>query len=194
MSGVLVTAHRPTNVDDPVRLARLVGVVRALADRVGPVTFPVHPRTAARLEAAGLTGQLDHPGVTVSGPVDYDTLLATLGRSRLAVTDSGGIQEEAAWLGVPGDRAALLDAALGRRGGGDDDARRPGRRRRRRRGAHRGGRAHRAPPARPAPRARRAPTATASTGARVAAVLADPATDRLLALTEPDFTDGRLPW
>src|SRR5205823_6600420 len=54
-----------------------------------------------RLEAADLAGELDHPGITLSGPVDYDTLLATLGRSQLVVTDSGGIQEEAAWLGVP---------------------------------------------------------------------------------------------
>jgi UDP-N-acetylglucosamine 2-epimerase (non-hydrolysing) len=192
-AGVLVTAHRPTNVDDPVRLTRLVGVVRALAERVGPVTFPVHPRTAARLAAAGLTGALDVPGVTVSGPLGYDDLLATLGRSRLAVTDSGGIQEEAAWLGVPvivlrsstprwegveagtttlagladeGAAAAVLAAAA----------------------------AHTSPEGQARAAGAPCPYGDGSTGARVAAVLADPATDRLLELTEPDFTDGRLPW
>ena len=56
-AGVLVTAHRPTNVDDPARLGRLVAVVRRLADEVGPVTFPVHPRTARRLEETGLAAE-----------------------------------------------------------------------------------------------------------------------------------------
>ena len=192
-SGVLVTAHRPTNVDDPVRLARLVGVVRALADEVGPVTFPVHPRTAARLASAGLTGALDHPAITRTGPVAYDALLTALGSARLAVTDSGGIQEEAAYLGVPvvvlrgstprwegveagtttlagltDDRAAaaVLRAAAGHTSAEGQE------------------RADTVP----------CPYGDGTTGRRVAAVLADERTDALLALDEPDFTDGRLPW
>ena len=101
-AGVLVTAHRPTNVDDPVRLKRLVAVVRALADQVGPVTFPVHPRTAARLAATGLDAELDHP----ADRAERADRLRRAARARwpsarLAVTDSGGIQEEAAYLGVP---------------------------------------------------------------------------------------------
>ncbi|WP_369131743.1 non-hydrolyzing UDP-N-acetylglucosamine 2-epimerase [Modestobacter sp. I12A-02662] len=192
-AGVLVTAHRPTNVDDPVRLARLVRVVRALADEVGPVTFPVHPRTAARLAAAGLTGSLDHPGITRTGPVDHDELLTALASARLAVTDSGGIQEEAAYLGVPvvvlrgstprwegveagtttlaglaDDRAAaaVLSAAA----------------------AHTGAEGQQRAVTVPCP------YGDGTTGAQVAAVLADERTDALLALDEPDFTDGRLPW
>ncbi len=191
--GVLVTAHRPTNVDDPVRLKRLVGIVRALADDVGPVTFPVHPRTAARLAATGLGGELDHPAITLSGPVGYDSLLAALASARLAVTDSGGIQEEAAFLGVPvvvlrgstprwegveagtttlaglaDDSAAdaVLAAAVGHTG------------------AEGQARAAALP----------CPYGDGTTGVRVAALLADEATDALLALDEPDFTDGRLPW
>jgi UDP-N-acetylglucosamine 2-epimerase (non-hydrolysing) len=191
--GVLVTAHRPTNVDDPVRLARLVTVVRGLAERVGPVTFPVHPRTAARLEATGLRAGLDVPGVTVTGPVGYDRLLECLAACRLAVTDSGGIQEEAAYLGVPvvvlrsstprwegvaagtttlagladdGAAAAVLAAAA----------------------------AHTSPEGQRRAAELPCPYGDGTTGARVAAVLADDATDALLALTEPDFTDGRLPW
>jgi UDP-N-acetylglucosamine 2-epimerase (non-hydrolysing) len=190
---VLVTAHRPTNVDDPVRLARLVGVVRALADRIGPVTFPVHPRTAARLAAAGLTGALDAPGISLSGPVDYDTLLTALGRSRLVVTDSGGIQEEAAWLGVPvvvlrssTPRWEGVEAGTTTLAGLADD------------GAATAVLAAAAEHTSPAGQARAAsapcPYGDGSSGARVAAVLADPATDRLLDLAEPDFTGGRLPW
>jgi UDP-N-acetylglucosamine 2-epimerase (non-hydrolysing) len=192
-TGVLVTAHRPTNVDDPVRLARLVGVVQALAAQVGPVTFPVHPRTRARLEAAGLSAALDRPGITLTGPVDYDVLLAALASARLAVTDSGGIQEEAAYLGVPvvvlrgstprwegveagtttlaglaDDRAAaaVLAAAAG----------------------------HTSPEGQERAVSVPCPYGDGTTGPQVAAVLADERTDALLALTEPNFTDGRLPW
>jgi UDP-N-acetylglucosamine 2-epimerase (non-hydrolysing) len=192
-AGVLVTAHRPTNVDDPVRLARLVGVIRALADRVGPVTFPVHPRTAARLDAAGLSGALDHPAITRTGPVDYDTLLAALGSARLAVTDSGGIQEEAAYLGVPvvvlrasTPRWEGVEAGTTTLAGLADD------------GAAAAVLAAAARHTTPEGQARAAtlpcPYGDGTAGVRVAAVLADERTDALLSLDEPDFTDGRLPW
>lgn len=191
--GVLVTAHRPTNVDDPERLARLVDVVRGLADRVGPVLFPVHPRTAARLAATGLDARLDHPGVTTTGPVELDALLGALASSLLAVTDSGGIQEEAAYLGVPVvvlrsstprwegveagtttlaglARADAVDTVLG------------------------AALAHASPEGQARAVALPCPYGDGTTGPQVAAVLADPATDALLALEEPDLTDGRLPW
>lgn len=100
-AGVLLTAHRPTNVDDPDRLAAIVEIVERLAAEVGPVTFPVHPRTQARLAAAGLTSRLDHDGITACDPLPYDEMLAALQRARVVVTDSGGLQEEASWLGVP---------------------------------------------------------------------------------------------
>ena len=192
-SGVLVAAHRPTNVDAPARLARLVTVVRALADQVGPVTFPVHPRTTARLAAAGLTAALDHPGITLTGPVDHDTLLAALRSSQLAVTDSGGIQEEAAFLGVPvvvlrssTPRWEGVEAGTTTLAGLTDD---------------RAAEAVLAAAARhtsAAGQARAAslpcPYGDGTSGAQIAAILADERTDALLELTEPDFTDGRLPW
>jgi UDP-N-acetylglucosamine 2-epimerase (non-hydrolysing) len=99
--GVVVTAHRATNVDDPARLATLVELVRRLALEVGPVTFPVHPRTRSRLEEAGLIRALRHPAVDVLDPVPWSAMLGLLARSRVIVTDSGGLQEEASWLGVP---------------------------------------------------------------------------------------------
>jgi UDP-N-acetylglucosamine 2-epimerase (non-hydrolysing) len=192
-AGVLVTAHRPTNVDDPARLGRLVAVVRRLADEVGPVTFPVHPRTARRLEETGLAAGLVHPGVTVTAPLDYDTLLATLAAARLAVTDSGGIQEEAAYLGVP---VVVLRASTPRWEGveagtttlaglADDDA------------AARvleAALAHASPEGQARAAALPCPYGDGTTGVRVAEILGDERTDALLALTEPDFTDGRLPW
>ncbi|MCZ2827827.1 UDP-N-acetylglucosamine 2-epimerase (non-hydrolyzing) [Modestobacter sp. VKM Ac-2986] len=192
-AGVLVTAHRPTNVDDPVRLARLVAVVRGLAERVGPVTFPVHPRTTARLAAAGLTGALDHPGITLTGPVDHDTLMGALRASALAVTDSGGVQEEAAHLGVPvvvlrssTPRWEGVEAGTTTLAGLTDD------------GAAEAVLAAAAAHTSAAGQARAAalpcPYGDGTTGAQVAAILADERTDALLELTEPDFTDGRLPW
>ncbi|SDN50661.1 UDP-N-acetylglucosamine 2-epimerase (non-hydrolysing) [Klenkia soli] len=192
-AGVLVTAHRPTNVDDPVRLARLVDVVRGLAEQVGPVTFPVHPRTAARLAATGLDARLDHPGVHRSGPLAYDDLLAALAGSVLTVTDSGGIQEEAAYLGVP---VVVLRSSTPRWEGVEAGT------------TTLAGLASDTAAAQvlaaavehtsPAGQARAAglpcPYGDGTAGPQVAAVLADPRTDELLALVEPDFTDGHLPW
>jgi UDP-N-acetylglucosamine 2-epimerase (non-hydrolysing) len=97
---VLVTLHRPSNVDAPDNLE---AIVRALADlaRRARVLFPIHPRTRLRLHE---TGHLDHlvdAGVACTEPLGYiDFLSAQLGAGAI-VTDSGGIQEEAAALGVP---------------------------------------------------------------------------------------------
>ncbi len=101
-SGVLVTAHRATNVDDPDRLATLVSLVEQLAVRHGGVLFPVHPRTRDRLTTGGLWATVAGlPGVRLVEPLGYADLLRAMAASRLVVTDSGGIQEEASYLGVP---------------------------------------------------------------------------------------------
>jgi UDP-N-acetylglucosamine 2-epimerase (non-hydrolysing) len=100
-SGVVVTAHRATNVDDPVRLQAIVTIVCALAETIGPVTLPVHPRTRRRLEEFGLTGQLASPHIQMIEPVGYSAMLSLVQRARLVVTDSGGLQEETAWFKVP---------------------------------------------------------------------------------------------
>ena len=76
-------------------------MIARLAPTVGPVRFPVHPRTAARLDAAGLDSLWTRPSVVLSGPFGYDELLEELRRAKVTVTDSGGIQEEAAYFGVP---------------------------------------------------------------------------------------------
>ncbi|AXI76340.1 non-hydrolyzing UDP-N-acetylglucosamine 2-epimerase [Peterkaempfera bronchialis] len=100
-TGILVTAHRSGTVDAPDRLAALVGIVRALADTRAPVTFPLHPRTADRLAATGLATRLDHPRITLLAPQPHRRMLELVAGSALVATDSGGLQEEAGWFGVP---------------------------------------------------------------------------------------------
>jgi UDP-N-acetylglucosamine 2-epimerase (non-hydrolysing) len=100
-TGVVLTAHRPTNVDDPERLERLIDLAVRLGAEVGPVTFPLHPRTRSRLEDAAGLGRLQAGGVRLLPPLPYPDMLAAVAGARVVVTDSGGLQEEASWFGVP---------------------------------------------------------------------------------------------
>jgi UDP-N-acetylglucosamine 2-epimerase (non-hydrolysing)/UDP-GlcNAc3NAcA epimerase len=95
----LLTAHRPGNVDVAARLERLVELIEALP---GPVAFPVHPRTEARLEAAGLFDRLEAAAhVELMPPLGYLDFLRLALHARAVLTDSGGVQKEAYLLGVP---------------------------------------------------------------------------------------------
>jgi UDP-N-acetylglucosamine 2-epimerase (non-hydrolysing) len=96
----LVTLHRPSNVDDPDRLAALVGLLGRVAARL-PVVFPVHPRTRKQLEAHGLSTELDAAGVRASTPFGYREFVGLMAAARVVASDSGGIQEETTYLGVP---------------------------------------------------------------------------------------------
>jgi len=89
---LLVTLHRPANVDDPQRLATIVGALRELSKETR-VVFPVHPRTLARLE------RLSTQGLELLPPVGYLRLVQLLRDAAGVLTDSGGLQEEAAFLG-----------------------------------------------------------------------------------------------
>ncbi len=96
---VLATAHRVGTVDDPARLAALVNLLTAIEV---PVLLPLHPRTAARLQEAGLRARLESaPGVTVCEPLGYFELTALLCHARAVLTDSGGLQKEAYLARVP---------------------------------------------------------------------------------------------
>jgi UDP-N-acetylglucosamine 2-epimerase (non-hydrolysing) len=96
-----VTLHRPSNVDDPARLAQLVEMLCSLGARLA-VAFPAHPRTRARLRATGLEAALaGAPGVRLLEPVGYRESLGLMAGARLVLTDSGGVQEETSHLGVP---------------------------------------------------------------------------------------------
>lgn len=93
---LLVTAHRAGNVDDPARLGKLVDLLLAVP---GPVVFPMHPRTRARLEQSGDIERLEQ-GVRVLPPLGYVPFTALLTRARAVLTDSGGVQKEAYLAGV----------------------------------------------------------------------------------------------
>jgi UDP-N-acetylglucosamine 2-epimerase (non-hydrolysing) len=95
-SAVIVTLHRPTNVDDPARLAAIMAALEEIA-RERPVIFPAHPRTASRLAEAGL----DLGQVRLLPPVAYLDMLSLIQSAHAVITDSGGIQEETTVLGVP---------------------------------------------------------------------------------------------
>ena len=97
----VVTLHRPSNVDAPDALGRMVDVVVAVQERL-PVVFPVHPRTRGRLAEAGLLTRLEAlPEVRLTEPLGYLEFLGLMAGARLVLTDSGGVQEETTILGVP---------------------------------------------------------------------------------------------
>jgi UDP-N-acetylglucosamine 2-epimerase (non-hydrolysing) len=97
---VVVTLHRPANVDDDERLARIVEALAVLAERL-PVIFPLHPRTRARLKPMGDAHRLLAAGVLCGPPLRYLDFLSLQAGAGAIVTDSGTIQEEASALGVP---------------------------------------------------------------------------------------------
>jgi UDP-N-acetylglucosamine 2-epimerase (non-hydrolysing) len=95
----LVTLHRPSNVDDPAMLRAIFEALASLGERV-PVVFPIHPRTRARL--SDLDPPLPLPGsLHLAEPVGYLQFLAMQRDAAVVITDSGGIQEETTYLGVP---------------------------------------------------------------------------------------------
>ena len=91
----LVTLHRPALVDGPL-LPETVARLSALAQEM-PVVFPVHPRTRKMMEAISS----DHPGLLLSEPLGYLDFLSLLADAGAVLTDSGGIQEETTYLGIP---------------------------------------------------------------------------------------------
>jgi UDP-N-acetylglucosamine 2-epimerase (non-hydrolysing) len=97
---VLVTLHRPSNVDDSVQLGGIADALVALTRRAA-VVFPVHPRTQARLAADDRRADLDRAGVRCLEPVRYLEFLSLEIGAGAVVTDSGGVQEESSALGVP---------------------------------------------------------------------------------------------
>jgi UDP-N-acetylglucosamine 2-epimerase (non-hydrolysing) len=98
----LATLHRPSNVDDPESLAKVLGALAEIAARL-PVVFPIHPRTRARMAAdARLRDRAASArGLRLVDPLGYLDFLALAADARFVLTDSGGIQEETTALGVP---------------------------------------------------------------------------------------------
>jgi UDP-N-acetylglucosamine 2-epimerase (non-hydrolysing) len=104
----VLTLHRPTNVDNPDQLRRTLEAIAEVAQRI-PVVFPAHPRTARTIEAApGLGvastwngGPLPGRGVWMTPPASYLDFLDLIHHAVMVITDSGGVQEETTFLGVP---------------------------------------------------------------------------------------------
>jgi UDP-N-acetylglucosamine 2-epimerase (non-hydrolysing) len=94
-SYALVTLHRPALVDGPL-LPETVSRLAALA-REMPVVFPVHPRTRKMMESL----DSEHPGLLLTEPLGYIEFLSLLADAGAVLTDSGGIQEETTYLGIP---------------------------------------------------------------------------------------------
>jgi UDP-N-acetylglucosamine 2-epimerase (non-hydrolysing) len=96
---VLVTLHRPSNVDDPDVLAGVLRALDAVAQRM-PVVFPIHPRTRKRLTEFAIEIP-DRSQLRLVDPLGYLDFLALERQASVVLTDSGGIQEETTYLGVP---------------------------------------------------------------------------------------------
>jgi len=94
--GYLVaTLHRSENTDDEAQFKRILETLGSLKE---PVVFPVHPR------AGKIISQIDfrpNPNLYLIDPLGYLEMVALVGSARLVLTDSGGLQKEAYWLGVP---------------------------------------------------------------------------------------------
>ncbi len=97
----LVTLHRPSNVDQPEILAKLVDVLIDLSQEL-PVVFPIHPRTEARLTEFGLRERfIAADQLYIVPPQGYREFLCFSSQARVIITDSGGLQEESTALGIP---------------------------------------------------------------------------------------------
>lgn len=96
----VLTLHRPSNVDDALRLGALLEAIVSVSTRL-PIIFPIHPRTQAMLDKFGLNHLLDQRHILLLPPMGYLEMLGLMKDARMVLTDSGGIQEETTALGVP---------------------------------------------------------------------------------------------
>lgn len=93
----LATVHRAENTDDPVALAGIVDGLTGVVAAGIPVVLPLHPRTAARVDASDLEAR----GIRILEPQSFRHMAALESQAKVILTDSGGVQKEALWSGVP---------------------------------------------------------------------------------------------
>jgi len=96
----ILTAHRPSNVDDFDTLRSLLETTLKISTKL-PIIFPMHPRTRDMIQKFGLNKMLDVPTVLQLPPMGYLEMLGLMKDARVVLTDSGGIQEETTALGIP---------------------------------------------------------------------------------------------
>jgi len=98
---VLVTLHRPSNVDDPEILSKIIDSLIKISESM-PVVFPIHPRTLKTLHLSGLDTKIPHyPGLITEDPLGYLDFQKLMSNAKFVITDSGGIQEETTALKIP---------------------------------------------------------------------------------------------
>ncbi len=98
---VLATIHRASNTDDADNLRNILEAMKVIGAGGLKGLFPIHPRTRKALERFDLLGMLDVEGLVVCDPVSYMEMIALESEARLVLTDSGGVQKEAYFFGVP---------------------------------------------------------------------------------------------
>ncbi len=96
---LVLTLHRPSNVDDPEQLVDLLKGIEEGGD--SRIVFPVHPRTEAIMRGARVIDRLDAARWDIRPPAGYRDFIELVRSAHAVITDSGGIQEETTWLGVP---------------------------------------------------------------------------------------------
>lgn len=97
----IVTIHRPSNVDDPNVLNEICAVLKEIAENV-PLVFPIHPRTRRKIEENHLLSAQETTGkLFLPEPLNYIRFMNLVFNSRFVITDSGGIQEETSYIGIP---------------------------------------------------------------------------------------------
>jgi UDP-N-acetylglucosamine 2-epimerase len=98
-SYALATFHRQETVDNRERLMAVCNALKRIGESI-PLILPIHPRTRKRVQEFGL--DLESPGIRLTDPVGYRAMIALLSHAQFCLTDSGGLMEEAAALGIPG--------------------------------------------------------------------------------------------
>lgn len=96
----LLTFHRPVNVDNKENLTILVDIIAQMAQQK-QVVFPIHPRTKKRIAEFGLSDKLNNPNIVITDPIGYIDFIHLVKNAATVITDSGGVQEETTFMGVP---------------------------------------------------------------------------------------------
>lgn len=96
----VATFHRPSNVDDKINLELLVNELMNVSKTL-PVIIPLHPRTKANIEKFGLYEALKSTNIIITEPLGYIDFMNLVLNSKIVLTDSGGVQEETTYLGIP---------------------------------------------------------------------------------------------
>jgi UDP-N-acetylglucosamine 2-epimerase (non-hydrolysing) len=98
---ILVTLHRPSNVDQKENLEKILSIFEGFNSNL-PIVFPMHPRTQKNISVLGLKERFNNlKNVKIVDPVGYLDFINLMGNAKLILTDSGGIQEETTYLGIP---------------------------------------------------------------------------------------------